>query len=201
MSTETTTWFDDRTWSVSGNKEDLLRIAKDQNNKQSSSTSVVFPKSTNEISELLAKNQHAKIAVVCGGHSSSNVAAWPIHNDSKEDVIILDMKEMASISVDKQTKQVTVAGGVLSRKLAETCKEEKGALPVGTGDTVGVCGYVLNSGISGYFGKRLGMLGQVSFALLCLYIICKISSLIIILPFLLLMLSSSHHAHLLYDMT
>ena len=49
------------------------------------------------------------------------------------------------------------------RTLAETCKEEKCALPIGTGDTVGVCGYVLNSGISGYFGKRLGMLGQVSF--------------------------------------
>jgi len=162
-----TTWFYDRTWSVSGNKEELLRIAKDQNNinKQSSSTSIIYPKSSNEISELLTENQvHAKIAVVCGGHSSSNVATWPIHNDSsKEEVIILDMKEMSSISVNKQTKQVTVGGGVLLRNLAETCKEEKCALPIGTGDTVGVCGYVLNSGISGYFGKRLGMLGQVSF--------------------------------------
>ena len=165
MSTETSIWFDDRTWSVSGNKEDALRIAKDQSivNKQSSSTSVVYPKSTKEISELLIKYQHTKIAVVCGGHSSSNVATWPIYNDSKEEVIILDMKEMSSISVDKQTKQVTVEGGVLLRQLAETCKEEKCALPIGTGDTVGVCGYVLNSGISGYFGKRLGMLGQVSF--------------------------------------
>ena len=107
--------------------------------------------------------------MVCGGHSSSNVATWPIYNDSIEDVIILDMKEMSSISVDKQTKQVTVEGGVLLRQLAETCQEEKCALPIGTGDTVGVCGYVLNSGISGYFGKRLGMLGQVSFeyVLLC----------------------------------
>ena len=166
MSTNTTTWFDDRTWSVSGNKEDTLRVAKGKNsiNKQSPSISVVYPKSTNEISELLTENQHAKIAVVCGGHSSSNVATWPIHNDSsKEEVIILDMKEMSSISVDKQTKRVTVGGGVLLRNLAETCKEEKCALPIGTGDTVGVCGYVLNSGISGYFGKRLGMLGQVSF--------------------------------------
>ena len=165
MSTETTTWFDDRTWSVSGNKEDMLRVSKEQNsiNKQSSSTSVVFPKCTKEISELLTKNQHAKIAVVCGGHSSSNVATWPIHNDSNEEVIILDMKEMASISVNKQSRQLTVEGGVLLRNLAETCKEEKCALPIGTGDTVGVCGYVLNSGISGYFGKRLGMLGQVSF--------------------------------------
>lgn len=163
MSTETTTWFDDRTWSVSGNKEDILRVAKEQNNsthKQSSSTSIVYPKSTNEISELLTKNKHVKIAVVCGGHSSSNVATWPIHNDSNEEVIILDMKEMASISVNKQSRQLTVEGGVLLRNLAETCKEEKCALPIGTGDTVGVCGYVLNSGISGYFGKRLGMLGQ-----------------------------------------
>ena len=52
---------------------------------------------------------------------------------------------------------MTVEGGVLLRNLAEICKEEKCALPIGTGDTVGVCGYVLNSGISGYFGKRLGI--------------------------------------------
>ena len=25
---------------------------------------------------------------------------------------------------------------------------------------MGVCGYTLNGGLSGYFGKRLGMLGQ-----------------------------------------
>ena len=34
------------------------------------------------------------------------------------------------------------------------------ALPVGTGATIGVAGYVLNGGLSGYFGRRLGLLGQ-----------------------------------------
>ena len=46
------------------------------------------------------------------------------------------------------------------RQLAETCAGAKCALPIGTGPTVGVAGYVLNGGISGYFGRRLGMLGQ-----------------------------------------
>ena len=40
---------------------------------------VVFPKLTLEVSQLLSNVDHQDraIAVVCGGHSSSNVATWP----------------------------------------------------------------------------------------------------------------------------
>lgn len=159
-------WFDDRTWSISGNKEgETFRIAEDKcKGKTPLGRSVVFPKSTSEISQLLVKNKEAPVAVVCGGHSCSNVATWPILEGDGEDdsksTIILDMKHMSSLSVNNKTNEVTVAGGVLFRQLAEECAKANGALPIGTGATVGVCGYVLNGGTSGYFGRRLGMLGQ-----------------------------------------
>ena len=152
----TTSWFSDRTWSISGNKEQQLSTIA---NERHSNVSVIYPKSTQDISDMLSANEDSKISVVCGGHCASNVATWPFVT-SEQKTIILDMKEMSSISVNKETNEVTVGGGVLFRQLAETCEKEHTALPIGTGDTVGVCGYVLNGGISGYFGKRLGMLGE-----------------------------------------
>uniref|UniRef100_A0A7S4MTA8 FAD-binding PCMH-type domain-containing protein n=1 Tax=Odontella aurita TaxID=265563 RepID=A0A7S4MTA8_9STRA len=151
-----TDWFKDKIWSISVNKEAALRECK-----RSASSAVVYPKSAQDISELLASNQEAAVAVVCGGHSSSNVAAWAYVEDGGEDnAIILDMKNMASVTVDKEASEITVGGGSNFRQLAEVCKEAGGALPIGTGDTVGVCGFTVNGGLSGYFGKRLGMLGQ-----------------------------------------
>ena len=151
-------WFHDRSWSISGNKEDVLQNG---GASPSSSARVVLPTSTNEISKLLSANQDAAVAVVCGGHSSSNVATWPFFDDGSQiQTTIIDMKHMSSISVDEKTREVTVGGGSVFRQLAETCAEARGALPIATGDTVGVAGYALNGGISGYFGRRLGMLGQ-----------------------------------------
>ena len=156
-------WFKERCWSISANKEAALHECK-----RSTTTTVVYPKSTQEISELLSTNKDAAVAVVCGGHSSSNVAAWAyvdcdVVQDDDDDgapTIILDMKDMSSVTVDKAASQITVGGGTIFRQLAQTCAEANGALPIGTGDTIGVCGYALNGGLSGYFGKRLGMLGQ-----------------------------------------
>lgn len=170
MSANGIDWFDERTWSVSGNKEEALgRIKSSSNQAAAASASVLFPKSTLEISQYLSNDDHrdCPIAVVCGGHSSSNVATWPIFqndNDGNEHqhgrTMIIDMKNMSSINVNRETLEVTVGGGVLFRQLAEACSKAKCALPIGTGPTVGVCGYLLNGGISGYFGRRLGMLGQ-----------------------------------------
>ena len=159
----TTNWFSDRTWSVSGNKEQCLSTIASKQHHNNNNVSVIYPKSTQEISNILSNNQDAKISVVCGGHCASNVATWPFLSSSEyqqSTTIIIDMKDMSSISVNKETNEVTVGGGSLFKDLAEICKQEGTALPIGTGDTVGVCGYTLNGGISGYFGKRLGMLGQ-----------------------------------------
>ncbi|KAL3785294.1 hypothetical protein ACHAW5_008326 [Stephanodiscus triporus] len=174
---EGSNWFSDRTWSLSGNKEEEFAEKAGKNDDDpaaATSAIVVFPKSTLEVSQLLSDVAHRDraIAVVCGGHSSSNVATWPAflagggsagsgtEEDERQKTLILDMKNMSSITVNDETGEVTVGGGVLFRELAEACAKAKCALPIGTGPTVGVTGYVLNGGISGYFGRRLGMLGQ-----------------------------------------
>src|SRR6056300_954789 len=95
-------WFKERCWSISANKEAALHECK-----RSTSTTVVYPKSTQEISELLSTNKDAAVAVVCGGHSSSNVAAWAYvesggvqdDGDDGTPTIILDMKDMSSVTV------------------------------------------------------------------------------------------------------
>ena len=153
-------WFRERNWSISGNKENALEQLQDRNRN----TVIYYPESTKDIAELLASNQGA-VAVVCGGHSSSNVATWAYRSVSEaasedDKTIILDMKNMSSVSVDNESMEVTVGGGTTFRQLAQVCSDAGGALPIGTGDTVGVCGYTMNGGLSGYFGKRLGMLGQ-----------------------------------------
>lgn len=161
-------WFKDKTWSISGNKESTLTQLQ-QDVKQNDAV-IYYPESTKEIAKLVASNQKSAFAVVCGGHSSSNVATWAYHsvsegascegNDDGNNTIILDMKNMSSVTVDKESMEVTVGGGTTLGELAQVCSDAGGALPIGTGDTVGVCGYTLNGGLSGYFGKRLGMLGQ-----------------------------------------
>lgn len=108
-----TDWFKEKCWSISANKEGLL-----QKCKPSTSTTVVYPESSQDISSLLKSNLEAAVAVVCGGHSSSNAAAWAYfsvaedeQDRDKNSTIILDMKNMSSIAVDREAGEVTVGGG------------------------------------------------------------------------------------------
>lgn len=152
-----TDWIENRSWSISINKEAFLPECR----HLASANIVVYPNSTQDISELLKSNREAAVAVVGGGDSSSNAATWAyVDSNGSTNTIILDMKNMASVTVDKEESEVTVGGGTIFRQLAEVISEAGGALPIGTGETIGAFGYVLNGGISGYFGKRLGMLGQ-----------------------------------------
>ena len=97
------------------------------------------------------------IACVCGGHESSGVALV-----ANQDAVILDLGCLKAIDFDSTGNEtlVTVGAGVVFRELVEAVKAHGGALPVGTGPGVGVAGYVLNGGLSSYFSRRLGLLGQ-----------------------------------------
>ena len=129
-------WFKDKTWSISGNKESTLEQLEDV--KQNDAV-IYYPESTKEIAKLLASNQKTAVAVVCGGHSSSNVATWAYHsvsegascegNDDDNTKIILDMKNMSSVTVDKESMDVTVGVELLlgslpkfAPMLAEPCQ-------------------------------------------------------------------------------
>eukprot|EP00808_Paulinella_micropora_P000858 g46271.t1 len=151
-------WSSGRSWSISGNKVIAEEWGSNSNNSRSLATRVVFPTSIEELASIISSLPQlpsTSISSVCGGHSSSNVATF-----AGPDAVVFDMRNMNSITVDQEKFEITVGGGTLIRDLAEAVAEAGGSLPIGTGDTVGVAGFVLNGGLSGYFSRRLGLLGQ-----------------------------------------
>jgi FAD/FMN-containing dehydrogenase len=146
-------WFAERAWSVSANKVLGATTAVTSHAKR-----IYRPTSAAEIAAIVKFLPEATpIACVCGGHESSN-AAMVANNDA----VILDLIRLKSIEFHKAGGEslVTVGSGVVFRELVEAVKAHGGALPVGTGPGVGVAGYVMNGGLSSYFSRRLGLLGQ-----------------------------------------
>mmetsp|Transcript_4231 Transcript_4231/g.10058 ORF Transcript_4231/g.10058 Transcript_4231/m.10058 type:complete len:523 (-) Transcript_4231:531-2099(-) len=171
---EIQSWFDARTWSLSGDTctsphpthdADAVPDADEHGcpaerqpaaGGRCRAKTVLFPTSTADLSAILGDlPPGTPVSVVCGGHSSSNASTAACAG-----AVVLDLHQLDQVRVDTDRRQVTVGGGVLTRQLVEAVRDAGGALPVGTGDIVGVAGYVTNGGISGYFQKRLGMMGQ-----------------------------------------
>lgn len=148
-------WLVERASCVSGNRllgEDGAGPIRTQ------AREILLPRSAEEIAEIVRSlPADTPVGCVCGGHESSNAAAV-----ASDGAVILDMTHLRSIDFREESGRalVTVGGGVVFRELVEAVKERKGALPVGTGPGVGVVGYVVNGGLSGYFSRRLGLLGQ-----------------------------------------
>ncbi len=150
-------WFSQRVFAISGNK---VLIANDGNATATTTLAqrIYRPQSAQEIARVVKSlPATTPIACVCGGHESSNAALLASSN-----AVILDMAHLKSIAFhrDGETALVTIGAGVVFRELVEALKEHGGALPVGTGPGVGVVGYLVNGGLSGYFSRRLGLLGQ-----------------------------------------
>ena len=150
-------WFAQRAWSVSANKV-LLKADGTTPSVTSLAKKIHRPRSAEEISAIL-KSLPAKtpIANVSGGHEASGIAL--VADGSAE---VLDFIELKSINFEKNGDEtlVTVGSGVVFRELVEALRAQGGALPVGTGPGVGVVGYTINGGLSSYFSRRLGLLGQ-----------------------------------------
>ena len=150
-------WISHRRWSVSANKV-LQRGTESPVPEVSLARRIYRPRSAEEIA-LLVNTLPATtpLACVCGGHEASNAPLL-----ASRDAVILDLAHLKSISFhhDGEASLVTVGAGVVFRELVEALKEHHGALPVGTGPGVGVVGYLVNGGLSGYFSRRLGLLGQ-----------------------------------------
>ena len=153
--TEKGSWLAKRASCVSGNR---LLGPDSAGPVVTKAREIFLPRSAEEIADLVRfLPAETPVGSVCGGHESSNAAAV-----SSDGAVILDMAHLKSIEFHDEGGRslVTVGGGVVFRELVEAVKERKGALPVGTGPGVGVVGYVVNGGLSGYFSRRLGLLGQ-----------------------------------------
>jgi FAD/FMN-containing dehydrogenase len=150
-------WFSQRAFCLSGNKV-LTTNEGSALPATTLSRQIYRPRSAEEIAELVkSSSEKTPIACVCGGHESSNAAMF-----ASSDAIVLDLVHLKSIEFhhDDEGLLVTVGAGVVFRELVEAVKGRQGALPVGTGPGVGVVGYIVNGGLSGYFSRRLGLLGQ-----------------------------------------
>ncbi|MGB1779995.1 MAG: FAD-binding protein, partial [Longimicrobiales bacterium] len=150
-------WFAQRVWSVSANKV-LPEPDGSSTSITSLADSIYRPRSAEEIAALVrALPPETPIACVCGGHEPSGVALVADHG-----AVIFDLMELKGIAFEEGDGErlVTVGSGVVFRELVEAVREQDGALPVGTGPGVGVVGYTVNGGLSGYFSRRLGLLGQ-----------------------------------------
>ncbi len=146
-------WFAQRAWSVSANKVLGATTAV-----TSLASRIYRPQSAEEIAAIVKSlPATTSIACVCGGHESSNAALV-----ASGQAIIIDLILFKSIEFNGAGDDsfVTVGSGVVFRELVEALKLRGGALPVGTGPGVGVAGYVTNGGLSSYFSRRLGLLGQ-----------------------------------------
>jgi FAD/FMN-containing dehydrogenase len=150
-------WFRERAYCVSGNR--VPGVGGDGSLPATTHARRIYrPRSAREIAEVVtAAGPAAPIACVCGGHESSNAALI-----ASTDAVVLDLVHLKSIEFDRDAEGplVTVGAGVVFRELVEAVRGRQAALPVGTGPGVGVVGYVVNGGLSGYFSRRLGLLGQ-----------------------------------------
>ncbi|MCP4742735.1 MAG: FAD-binding oxidoreductase, partial [Actinomycetales bacterium] len=150
-------WFAERAWSVSANK--VLPGADGTTRAVTTlAKRIEHPSSAEEIAAIVKSlPATTPIACVCGGHEASGTALV-----AAPGAVILDLGRLKGIDFESTDdgNLVTVGSGVVFRELVEAVKDHGGALPVGTGPGVGVAGYALNGGLSSYFSRRLGLLGQ-----------------------------------------
>lgn len=150
-------WLLQRAYCISGNR--LSTTSGDGSIPSSTDARQIYrPRSAQEIAELV-RSVPPSIAIACvgGGHETANLAMF-----ANPEAIVLDLVHLKSISFHQEGESslVTVAAGVIFRELVEAVKGQHAALPVGSAPNVGVVGYVINGGLSGYFSRRLGLLGQ-----------------------------------------
>lgn len=150
-------WLLQRAYCISGNR--LLSTSDDGSIPSITDARQIYrPRSAQEIAELV-RSVPPSIAIACvgGGHETANLAMF-----ANPEAIVLDLVHLKSIRFHQEGESplVTVAAGVIFRELVEALKGQHAALPVGSAPNVGVVGYVINGGLSGYFSRRLGLLGQ-----------------------------------------
>ncbi|KAJ9078637.1 hypothetical protein DSO57_1004901 [Entomophthora muscae] len=114
---------------------------------------VVCPKKTGDvICAVKCAAKSTSILVQSGGHSYESY--W----QGNKGGVVVDLRNMKKIEVNKKKRQVTVkAGALLGHLFAKLWEEDKGVLPHGLQDNVGVGGQTLGSGF-GMLSRKYGLL-------------------------------------------
>ena len=90
-----------------------------------------------------------RIAVRGGGHNGGGLG-------SVDDGLVIDLSQMARITVDGAAQVVRVQGGALLKDLLENTHQEGLTVPVGIIGTTGVGGLTLGGGV-GHFSRSMGL--------------------------------------------
>ncbi|KAJ0107761.1 hypothetical protein J7T55_000023 [Diaporthe amygdali] len=116
-------------------------------------TYVIRPQTVAHVQTIVteAKERNIPITIKNGGHSYSG-SSFP------NDGIMLDLKDMSSVHLDKQNQVLTVEGGALWGNVYRTLVDNEDGLMINGGrcPSVGVSGFILGGGI-GPFSRSLGM--------------------------------------------
>ncbi|KAJ9050306.1 hypothetical protein DSO57_1015523 [Entomophthora muscae] len=114
---------------------------------------VVRPKSEAQVIQAVkCAADRTSISVRSGGHSYEGY--WR----GNENGLVVDLRNMNNIVIDKEKKQVTVqAGALLGKMLATLWQDDKGVLPHGLQGIVGVGGMTLGGGF-GLLSRNYGLL-------------------------------------------
>ncbi|KAM6511531.1 hypothetical protein FALCPG4_016536 [Fusarium falciforme] len=112
---------------------------------------VVFPTSTEDVQAAIkfARKSNLEIAIKCGGHHFSPAS-------SIEGGIVIDMKALNSVEVDKQNMRVTIGGGCLWGDVYTTLREHDLECVGGGVHVVGVGGHLTGGGY-GPLSQKFGM--------------------------------------------
>ncbi|KAJ9078638.1 hypothetical protein DSO57_1004902 [Entomophthora muscae] len=114
---------------------------------------VVRPKNTGDVIRAVkCAAKSTSISVRSGGHSYEGY--W----QGNKGGVVVDLRNMKKIEVNKKKRQVTVeAGALLGHLFAKLWEEDKGVLPHGLQDNVGVGGQTLGGGF-GMLSRKYGLL-------------------------------------------
>ncbi|KAJ9070421.1 hypothetical protein DSO57_1008162 [Entomophthora muscae] len=114
---------------------------------------IVRPKNTGDVIRAVkCAAKSTSISVRSGGHSYEGY--W----QGNKGGVVVDLRNMKKIEVNKKKRQVTVeAGALLGNLLAKLWEEDKGVLPHGLQGNVGVGGMTLGGGF-GLLSRKYGLL-------------------------------------------
>ncbi len=112
---------------------------------------VIFPVNADDVSIALSvsSSQGKQVSIFNGGHST--VAAG-LNNGN----VVLNMKEMKSISISSNKKYITVSAGCLAHEVDQATAPFGKAIPLGDCPVVGICGLTLGGGV-GFISRSKGL--------------------------------------------
>ncbi|KAG8860922.1 hypothetical protein FRB96_003657 [Tulasnella sp. 330] len=128
---------------------DTYRIDRWASQETLKAAYVVYPVDAADISLAIkfARTQTMSLAIRGGGHNSSGAS-------SSEGGLVIDMRKMNSVRVDKEAMVGYIQGGTTVSQAQTELLTHGLATPLGHGGTVGVIGLAIGGGLGGSMGEH-----------------------------------------------